>query len=492
MYNFLKTGPISKLYFANILFFLLFICLSLGITLSYFLNIFLLFVIAALLAFGLAYLFCRLNNTFYSDLAILLFFIFLGACIYSSSPNRDIDDFALGEHLVLLEAVSLPSHTDLRSYFRAKIKNIDGFSVSYPIKVIDYSKSIKYAHRYRLKGKLSRQKYGKRNFYTFWVKSKVLLTEVPPGFLNKVRQKTVLGLLSFFKQYSSDETQRFLGSVLLGRRELLGEEREVFANCGASHLLAISGLHVGLISCILFFILRLFYIPFRKRIIILLIFLCFYVFITGMSPSTVRAAVMYGVFAISFLLRRKVNSFNVLGLAGFFILLINPSILFNVGFQLSFAAVFAIILGFKIVSVPPCPNKVLFYIKNIVLCSCFVTVLLTPLISYYFGKLYLLSVLYNVVLIPFFTLIMAFAVIFIIFSPFHIISLSLGSVLSVFIKSFMGLVSMFASIPLTYLTYRFSFVQIFLYYILLSAALIILFYRRSTQGSLLGKGEPCN
>jgi competence protein ComEC len=181
---------------------------------------------------------------------------------------------------------------------------------------------------------------------------------------------------------------------------------------------------------------------------------------------------MYSVFSLGFLLKRKTSLFNSLGVAGLITLLIEPSSIFDIGFQLSYFCVFFIILGFKIFS----PGRSIFewlnYLKNIFLASLFTTLGITPLISYHFGKIYPFSIFYNIFLIPFFALILMVNFIFIIFSFSDSISLYLGEVLNFLIGIFIKITQFLSSLKLSSFSYRFSFLQIIFYFIFL----FLLFY----------------
>lgn len=145
----------------------------------------------------------------------------------------------------------------------------------------------------------------------------------------------------------SGDEYAILSALTLGYRKSLDPEvKQTFANSGAMHVLAVSGLHVGII----FLAFRLIF-SFMKRsrwgrlsyILLAIILLWSYAFITGLSPSVQRAAFMFSLVQIGDGLRRPVNIYNTLAASAMILLLMNPSMLFEVGFQLSYSAVFAIV-----------------------------------------------------------------------------------------------------------------------------------------------------
>lgn len=135
-----------------------------------------------------------------------------------------------------------------------------------------------------------------------------------------------------------------LKGMLLGKRsELPAATYDVFRNSGSLHILAVSGLHVGLITALCFLIFSLFQLP-RKTVCILTIAsVMLYACLVGFRPSVLRASFMAILFLIAQIIDRDVDLTNLLAFAALILLLINPAQLWNVGFQLSFAAVACII-----------------------------------------------------------------------------------------------------------------------------------------------------
>ena len=139
----------------------------------------------------------------------------------------------------------------------------------------------------------------------------------------------------------------FLNATITGDTSMLSEEQRIkYSASGLAHILALSGLHVGIIT---FFVTFLLYpidlIRGRKmRYIITLIILWIYAIMTGLSPSVTRAVIMATVFLTAHILQRHHSPFNSLCLAAIIVLIISPQSLFDIGFQLSFTAVASILL----------------------------------------------------------------------------------------------------------------------------------------------------
>ena len=139
----------------------------------------------------------------------------------------------------------------------------------------------------------------------------------------------------------------FLKAVLTGDNTAIGiENREMFSSSGLAHLLALSGTHVGIIALIANIALfPLALMGYKKmRVITLILLLWSFALITGLSPSVVRAVVMTSIFMIARLIQRQSSGFNSLMTAAFLILAVSPGQIADIGFQLSFAAVAAILV----------------------------------------------------------------------------------------------------------------------------------------------------
>ena len=196
----------------------------------------------------------------------------------------------------------------------------------------------------------------------------------------------------------------FLRAILLGdRSELPKHIQTSFKNSGTMHILAISGLHVGIIALVIVYLLRLLRVGRGFSYAFTILFLIFFALLTLSRPSVVRATVMACVFLVGMLLGRRVDLYNSLGIAAIFILARNPKDLFNVGFQLSFFAVLSILyfvpklMRLATKEVSPCIRKYL-YIPLAVSASAWLGTF--PLILYYFRIITPVSIISNFFIIP--------------------------------------------------------------------------------------------
>ncbi|MEA3499877.1 MAG: ComEC/Rec2 family competence protein [Candidatus Marinimicrobia bacterium] len=198
------------------------------------------------------------------------------------------------------------------------------------------------------------------------------------------------------------------GSLLNGF--LLGLKKEIpenlsnsFKDLGISHLLAVSGLHVGFIVLLFYQLFVFVSIPKKTRIILILFLMFGYCYIIGFSASIVRASLMMGFYLVSPLFNRKHNALNSVASAGLILLLWNPMTFFDVGFQFSFSAVFGIILIYsrlkRMINFNP-KIKIIEYIYNLILVSFCAALATAPLSIYYFDVFNSLAIFVNIIFIP--------------------------------------------------------------------------------------------
>ncbi|HSP12807.1 MAG TPA: ComEC/Rec2 family competence protein, partial [Salegentibacter sp.] len=173
---------------------------------------------------------------------------------------------------------------------------------------------------------------------------KISVNSSPISFAENLRERIIKKLrnTSF-----SEEELSIIQALLLGqRRDISREIYDQYAAAGAVHILAVSGLHVGIILLILNFLLKplesLKHGRFIKTLLLLLLMWGF-ALLAGLSPSVVRAVSMFSFVAIGRQLKRKSSVMNSLFVSLFVLLVINPYFIFQVGFQLSYLAVFSIV-----------------------------------------------------------------------------------------------------------------------------------------------------
>lgn len=220
-------------------------------------------------------------------------------------------------------------------------------------------------------------------------------------------------LVEQYRFYFHGRELAVLAALTLGDKSMLhAGQRELFAVTGTSHILALSGLHLGILLFLYNFFLR----RLRSRrwaylslCVLGLAGIWSFVLLAGLPLSLVRAAVMYSVMQVAVLLRRDVFSFNNLSLAAIVILILWPRAIYDVGFQLSFLSVLGILLchplfpglpRFGNTCVAQLAHKVCTFIYNIGTVSVCAVVATAPLVAYTFHALPLYGVLSSLVVVP--------------------------------------------------------------------------------------------
>jgi len=289
-------------------------------------------------------------------------------------------------------------------------------------------------------------------------------------------------LLEHYKQWNfENEEYGVVAAMTLGDKSQLNTQlKDIYSRVGASHVLALSGLHLMIIYAVI----NLFIGWWRFRTIsqVLIVFsIWVFAFLVGLSPSVMRSAFMISVYAILSLGYRERMSVNTLAFTAIIMLIINPFALYDVGFQLSFAAVLAIILLNPLfTSLIPLhtlqSHRWLNAIWGLTTVSISAQIGTAPLVAYYFGKLPTYFLLSNFIVIPLATIILyltlACVATFWWTGAQHLLAMVLGAVLS-FMNSILTFV---ASLPKSSVEgIQLSTLQIYLIYIVIGCLWILLY-----------------
>ena len=213
--------------------------------------------------------------------------------------------------------------------------------------------------------------------------------------------------LTKINQNFDEATIPLAKALLMGyKNELNRQDKIAFSRVGLSHIMAVSGLHVGFILAPFWLLIPYLWTLKRGKefgLLALIILLFIYAGLTGFSASVTRASITGGLITYGRLFHKARDSINLTAVAALIILLINPGELFAIGFQLSFSAVFIILLTLPVLQ-QFLPNHIRFrwYGKPvmIVLVSIVVQLGLYPLLSYYFGEFSLSGPLANALVVP--------------------------------------------------------------------------------------------
>lgn len=232
-----------------------------------------------------------------------------------------------------------------------------------------------------------------------------LLSAVPPEGWNfrSLRGKA----MDMVERNFSPGTAPLAKALLLGHKsDLERGERVAFSRAGLGHIMAVSGLHVGFLLAPLWWLFPLFWSSRLGRALglcLLALLLVGYAGITGFSASVTRASLTGGCLMYARLYHRLRNPLNLTAAAALIILLREPAQLFGVGFQLSFTAVFIILLMLPLINrLTPGPLRYRWTgsLLKTAMISLLVPVGLYPLLAYYFGEFSLVGPLANILVLP--------------------------------------------------------------------------------------------
>lgn len=206
--------------------------------------------------------------------------------------------------------------------------------------------------------------------------------------------------------------------ILLGLRAGIPTEiEELFIKTGTMHIIAISGLNIGLVIVVFMFFLKILCVPRKPRFFLVLILLLFYVLTAGAGSPLKRAYIMAGVVLVGFILEREPDILNSLGIAAMGILLFWPNEIFSASFQLSFLCLFAIIyftpkIETALNLILRSDDKFSRYLKKSVSVSVAAWIGTIPLVISYFNNISFLSIIANLVAVPLLFLDIIFATVF--------------------------------------------------------------------------------
>lgn len=234
--------------------------------------------------------------------------------------------------------------------------------------------------------------------------------------LKKNKSKTIsstalilkMEFLSILRKYLKSDNEFGVGSALiLGHKDEISEDiQTAYAGTGATHVLAVSGLHVGIVYLIfqIFLLNRItWFHPIWKvaKVVIPLLGIWSFALLTGMPPSVKRAATMFSIFILGTALTRTKNAYNILAASAFCILFIDPYLIMNVGFQLSYCAVFSILyFQPRIAKQWLIKNKIGNYLWQLSAMSIAAQIGTAPLALFYFHQFPIYFLLSGLIVIP--------------------------------------------------------------------------------------------
>ena len=226
-------------------------------------------------------------------------------------------------------------------------------------------------------------------------------------FASKFKKSIVSYLLSFSEITSY--TKGFTVALLTGDKSFLDKKGyELFRESGVIHVLAISGLHVGILYITIYFLCsRLLKLRNRAVFYIIALLLIGYAFITGLSPSVVRAVVMFTLIQFGKSYQKSTNTLNIIFASAFLMLFYEPDLIVDIGFQLSYSAVIGIVLIMQYTALKTLVKiKFLSSVWNVVLVNFAAFLFTAPVIAYHFGVINFTSIWASILVVPVITVTM--------------------------------------------------------------------------------------
>lgn len=297
-----------------------------------------------------------------------------------------IDNYKIEEDKVKLELVckeklvgSYYFKNDEYKFFKEKV-NI-GSSVIVKGKLVSpKNNTVPYLFNYK------KYLYNKRVYYTLKIDSIKILKENSNPFI-KLKNRVI-------KHVNSYKDSTYLYAFILGKTELISDEvLTSYRENGISHLFALSGLHVSIFSSILLFILKKLRFKEILNYVLIFIFLLLFSFITGFSPSILRATLLFFLLGINKVFYLNIRTLDILYLVFIILVIINPFIIYNLSFILSFTAAFFLIFSSDLLK----GKNYFVSLFKVSLLSYFASL---PLSIYYFGYTNLLGTILNLVFVP--------------------------------------------------------------------------------------------
>ncbi|MFT5169818.1 MAG: competence protein ComEC [Candidatus Omnitrophota bacterium] len=291
-----------------------------------------------------------------------------------------------------------------------------------------------------------------------------------------------------FDQYLTINEAGIMRAVILGdRTQLPSAIKELFVRTGAAHVLAISGLHIGIVVLVIVIFMKCTPLPLRYQYVAALVCLIGFVFLTGMRSSIIRAAVMMSVVLGETVVERETDSFSNMFLAALVLCLINPMVVFDIGFQLSFTCVLSILVTVRMFmprrkgGIKRTPMLMLKrYVKDSLIISTSVWVGVAGLIVLYFGIITPVSIVVNLIAVPLIAYVIVLGVLLLGISVvLPVCATAVSLCLKIVLNVFVGGIFLCAKIPFGYHIIKdVNIWYIIGYYIFIVLLVVFLLYKK--------------
>lgn len=273
-------------------------------------------------------------------------------------------------------------------------------------------------------------------------------------------------------------------ALLLGYVDELGTElRNSYSATGVTHILSVSGMHVGIIFLFLEFILGFLNknrLGRLMKIMIMLTFIWFYAFLTGLSPAVLRAATMLSFIIIGKSLKRSPEIFNILAASLFFLLIYNPMLIQDVGFQLSYLAVAGIVLLYQpLYTLIQNGNRIIDKIWSVMSMTLAAQLVTTPISLFYFHQFPNYFLITNLFVVPFSCLIIYTGIVAVTLGAVPFVSIITAKVLSCLVLALNFFIQFMEKLPASTSRGIFlSYWEMLLLYLIIGSGLVFFLKRK--------------
>ena len=317
------------------------------------LNIFLLFNYKTIFIISL-YLIISGVIYYFNEKQLFIYIIFSLILAFSIFNLLDNDFNKINKSVKLVGKVKKYNYSK-NDRFIIKSKNLntnilvffDGNADDYVGDIVELESILKRAEKNSNPNMFNYQNYLKsKNIYyiTFADKEKINILEKNTDYIYLLRKN----INDYLEKIYNNKSLAFVKGFLLGNKSNLNDDSlNKFYKVGLGHILVISGLHFGILYFLINKFLSFFKIPLLKKIIIINLFLIFFLIITGLRVSALRAYIIIFIYEIIYLFNRKVDLLNFISFLAIVFIIINPFIIYSLSFILSFGAIFSIALFYN-------------------------------------------------------------------------------------------------------------------------------------------------
>ena len=313
----------------------------------------------------------------------------------------------------------------------------------------------------------------------------VLLKNNKPNIVFKKVFNLRKKLMSWFQSTNlTPEQKAICRALLLGDKSVMDHElKQAFSSAGVMHILAVSGLHVGILFMLLntlFSFCDNFKYLKELKVIIILFGLWSYALLTAMSPSVLRAATMFSFIVVAQTLNRNSNIYNTLAASAFLLLMVNPHFVYEIGFQLSYMAVLGIVAIYpKFYDLLLIKIKLLDYFWQLLCVSVAAQLATLPLSIYYFHYFPNYFFIANIIVVPLVPIIIYLGFLFVLFHDLKFIYEPIYLLLKKTLDVLLTVIDSINQLPYSRLEFLYlNRMEVVLCYTLLVFSVAFLYYRR--------------